>query len=268
VIRLPDILLEDDSLVAFDKPAGMPVSPELWEKKAKISLMRLVKEKYGDTVANVHRLDTEASGIVLCSKTKVALDFLSGQFQSKTVRKLQYAMVALSPPAEGVGPGIHVRDASGGLPAEFTVDFDLGRDEADPKRVKVFKKRGGKPAVTEFRVLEVFGRFVWLECRPLTGRTHQVRVHLAYSGAPVLNDALYGRPDAVLLLSGLKRAYKGIEKEKPLISSLALHAGKLGFNHPVSREPIEVTSPLPKEYEIALKNLRKFTRVPPKAPAY
>jgi RluA family pseudouridine synthase len=264
VISLPDILLEDDSLVAFDKPAGMPVSPEMWEKKAKVSLMRLVREKYGDSVANVHRLDTEASGIVLCSKTKTALDFLSGQFQSKTVRKLQYAMVALIPP--GNTPGCSVRDPAGGLPPEFTVDFDLGRDEADPKIVKVFKKRGGKPAVTEFRVLESFGKFVWLECRPLTGRTHQVRVHLAYSGAPVLNDRLYGHKDAVLLLSGLKRAYKGIETEKPLISSLALHAGKLGFTHPESREPVEISSPLPKEFEIALKNLRKFTR-PPKAPA-
>jgi RluA family pseudouridine synthase len=265
VIVLPDILLEDDSLVAFDKPAGMPVSPEMWEKKAKVSLMRLVKEKYGDSVANVHRLDTEASGIVLCSKTKTALDFLSGQFQSKTVRKLQYAMVALIPP--GNTPGCSVRDPAGGLPPEFTVDFDLGRDEADPKIVKVFKKRGGKPAVTEFRVLESFGKFVWLECRPLTGRTHQVRVHLAYSGAPVLNDRLYGHKDAVLLLSGLKRSYKGIETEKPLISDLALHAGKLGFIHPESREPVEISSPLPKEYEIALKNLRKFTRVP-KTPAY
>ena len=254
-------------MVAFDKPAGMPVSPEMWEKKAKVSLMRLVKEKYGDTVANVHRLDTEASGIVLCAKTKTALDFLSGQFQSKSVRKLQFAMVALVPPVEGAVSSSQVRDAAGGLPAAFTVELDLGRDEKDPKLVRVFKKRGGKPAVTEVRVLESFGRFVWLECRPLTGRTHQVRVHLAACGAPVLNDALYGTKDAVLLLSGLKKAYKGIEREKPLITSLALHAGILGFIHPQSRETIEITSPLPKEFEIALKNLRKFTRVP-RAPAF
>jgi 23S rRNA pseudouridine1911/1915/1917 synthase len=266
VISLPDILLEDDSLVAFDKPAGMPVSPDPFEKKQRVSLMRLARERYGEGIANVHRLDTEASGIVLCSKTKTALDFLSGQFQSKTVVKLHYAMVALVPTIEGAGVGKPVRDLAGGLPGEFTVDYDLGRDEQDPKLVRVFKKRGGKPAVTEFKVLESFGKFVWLECRPLTGRTHQVRVHLAYSGAPVLNDKLYGSPEAVLLLSGLKRAYKGIETEKPLIQNLALHAGKLGFTHPESREAVEVSSPLPKEFEIALKNLRKFTRVAPVRP--
>jgi 23S rRNA pseudouridine1911/1915/1917 synthase len=260
LITLPDILLEDDSLVAFDKPAGMPVSPDPWEKKARVSLMRLVRERYGDSVSNVHRLDSEASGVVLCAKTKEALDFLSGQFQSKTVRKVHVAMVALMPPEEGATHSIHVRDALGALPAEFTVDLDLGRDEQDPKRVRVYKKRGGKPAETHFRVLESFGRFVWLECRPITSRTHQVRVHLAAAGAPVLNDALYGSPSAVLLLSGLKRGYKGIEREKPLIGSLAMHAGTMGFTHPETREPVDVVSALPKEFEIALKNLRKFTR--------
>jgi RluA family pseudouridine synthase len=257
----PDILLEDDSLVAFDKPSGLPVSPDPWEK-AKATLMGIVRGRYGEAVSNVHRLDAGASGVVLCAKTKASLDFLSGQFQSKTVRKVQYAMVVLLPPPADGPSRAYVRDGAGGLPAEFTVDLDLGPDSAHPGRSQVMRKRGGKPATTHFRVLEAFGRFAWLECRPLTGRTHQVRVHLAASGAPVVHDSLYGDVTAQLLLSGLKRGYKGLGTEKPLLARLALHAGLLGFNHPETKAPVEVASPLPKEFEIALKNLRKYSRAP------
>jgi RluA family pseudouridine synthase len=257
-MTLPDILAEDDLLVAFDKPSGLPVAPSPWDKKARASLVGLVRIAYGEDVAAVHRLDTEASGVVLFAKTKPALDFLSGQFQSKTVRKVHQAMAVVRAPDAGSLPRDTVRDAAGILPATFTVDLDLGPDENNPAKVRVYRKRGGKPGLTEFRVLESFGRFVWLECQPLTGRTHQIRVHLASAGAPVLNDALYGDPGARLLLSDFKRGYKGLGTEKPLIGRLALHAGTLGFNHPGTREPMEVTAPLPKEFEIALKNLRKF----------
>ena len=144
------------------------------------------------------------------------------------------------------------------------MDLPLGEDVHRPGCVRVQRGRGGKPSTTEFRLLESFGRFAWVECRPQTGRTHQVRAHLAAVGAPVLNDALYGDPAAVLLLSGLKRGYKGSGGERPLISRLALHAGSLGFTHPLSLEPVEVASPLPREFEIALKYLRKFP--PARAP--
>jgi 23S rRNA pseudouridine1911/1915/1917 synthase len=256
-MTFPDILLEDDVLVAFDKPGGLPVSPDPWEK-SKSTLMGIVRRRYGETLANVHRLEADASGVVLCAKTKPALDFLSGQFQSKTVRKLQNAMVVVRPAEPGPDGASFVRDAAGALPPEFSMDLALGQDEKNPGRVQVFRRRGGKPGITDFRVLESFGRFAWLECRPLTGRKHQVRVHLAAAGAPVLNDALYGLAGTTLLLSDLKRAYKGREAEKPLILHLALHAGTLGFIHPQSREPLDVVSPLPKEFEIALKYLRKF----------
>jgi RluA family pseudouridine synthase len=256
-MTFPDILLEDDLLAAFDKPSGLAVVG-VHGGKAGPTLMGLVRERYGPSIANVHRLDTEASGVVLCARTKPALDYLSGQFQSKTVRKIHLALVAVAAP----GPGGHapgaVRDASGSLPPEFTVDLALGEDVHRPGCVRVQRGRGGKPSVTEFRVLESFGRFAWVECRPQTGRTHQVRAHLAAVGAPVLNDALYGDPAAVLLLSGLKRGYKGSGGERPLLSRLALHAGALGFTHPGSLEPVEVVSPLPREFEIALKYLRKY----------
>ena len=257
-MTFPDILLEDDSIVAFDKPSGLAIAFERREPPSRPTLMSLVRGRYGPTTANVHRLDAEASGVVLCAKTKPALDFLSGQFQSKTVRKAYWALVALRPPDPAAAAADVRRDGAGGLPSEFTVDLALGEDEHKPGRVRVFRKRGGKPSVTEFRVLESFGRFAWVECRPLTGRMHQVRVHLASAGAPVLNDALYGDAGSVLLLSGLKRGYKGRDTERPLITRLALHASSLGFTHPQSREPVEVTSPLPGDFGVALKYLRKF----------
>jgi 23S rRNA pseudouridine1911/1915/1917 synthase len=260
-VSFPDILLEDDFLVAVDKPCGLPVVAE-GRGRAGDTLMELVRARFGHHVANVHRLDTEASGVVLCAKTKPALDFLSGQFQSKTVRKAHGALVAVLPDERLAGVAAPARDPAGGLPADFAVDLALGEDAGHPGLMRVSRGRLGKPSVTQFHVLESFGRFAWIECRPLTGRTHQVRVHLAAAGAPVLNDASYGDPDSVLLLSGLKRRYKGRDEEKPLISRLALHAGALGFVHPGTREPAQVASPLPREFEVALKYLRKFASRP------
>jgi RluA family pseudouridine synthase len=241
---LPPVLYEDEALIAFDKPSGLLIAPDRWNK-GRENLMDLVHAKMGEGVANVHRIDAGTSGLVLCAKTKPALDFLSGQFQSKSVGKLYHAITV-------------------GLPAsdEYTVDFVLKEDEAKPGRMCVVKKHG-KASVTEFSVKGKFpqsgGRagFAYLECRPLTGRTHQIRVHLAASCTPILNDPFYGNETA-LLLSDLKRGYKGRSDEKPLIVRLALHAGSLTVTHPTSREKLTLTSPLPNDFEVALKYLQKF----------
>ena len=198
------------------------------------------------------------AGSSFCAKTKLSLDFLSGQFQSKTVRKLHVALVAVLPP-ERAAAGAPARDPSGALPAAFSVDLALGDDAERPGLMRVTRGRTGRASTTDFRVLENFGRFAWLACSPLTGRTHQVRIHLAAAGAPVLNDREYGDRDALLLLSGLKRGYKGADEERPLISRLALHARSLGFTHPGSREAMEILSPTPAEFEVPLKYLRKFS---------
>ena len=254
---LPPVIFEDASLIAFDKPSGMLVAPDRWDKQRE-NLMGLVHDKMGHGVANVHRLDADTSGLLLCAKNKIALDFLSGQFQSKTVLKTYLALVVVLPPERAMKVVKAVRGPDGGLPPEFTMEQALGEDERQPGRMRIFKGRGGKASVTEFRVLENFGRFAWLECRPLTGRTHQIRVHLAAAGAPILNDVFYGDPEVKLLLSGLKRGYKGREDEKPLIARLALHASALTVKHPTTKEPLTITAPLPHEFEVALKYLRKF----------
>ncbi len=254
---LPEILFEDDFLVAIDKPSGLPVARDRGDR-ARVTLMDMVRERFGRLAANVHRLDAQASGIVLCARTKPALDSLSGQFQSKTVRRTYCALVALPPPEWLANAALPARDGAGALPAEFGVDLPLGEDAGDPGRMRVTRGRAGKPSSTQFRVLESFGRFARVECRPLTGRTHQVRVHLAAAGAPVLNDTLYGDPASVLLLSGIKRGYKASGLERPLISRLALHAGEMEFLHPGRREPVLISSPLPRDFEVALKDLRRF----------
>lgn len=257
-MSLPPILFEDDVMIAFDKPSGMLVAPDRWDKSRE-NLMGLVHDKMGHGVANVHRLDADTSGLFLCAKTKTALDFLSGQFQSKTVEKRYLALAAVLPLERAMKVIEPIRaPGGGGLPETFTVELGLGPDEHQPGRMRIFRKHGGKASVTEFRVLEPFGRFALLECRPLTGRTHQIRVHLAAAGAPVLNDVFYGDPDVKLLLSELKRRYKGRDEERPLISRLALHASELTLTHPVTRERVTLRAPTPKEFEVALKYLRKF----------
>ena len=270
-MALPPILYEDDALVAFDKPSGLLVAPDRWDKtRANLMAMVHAEPRFGRVVANVHRLDADTSGVLLCTKTKPALDFVTGQFQSKTVAKTYHAVVVVLAPEHAMKVVAPIRDAAGALPDTFTVELALGLDERQPGRVRIFKGRGGKPATTEFRTLERFagGRpardgalphsFAFLECRPLTGRTHQLRVHLAAAGAPILNDAFYGTPDVTLRLSDLKRGYKGRADEKPLLGRLALHASTLTVTHPVTREPVTITAPLPHEFEIALKYLRKF----------
>jgi len=254
---LPPILFEDDSMIAFDKPSGLLIAPDRWDKQRE-NLMALVHVKYGHGVANVHRLDADTSGLLLCAKTKPALDFLSGQFQGKTVQKKYLAFAVVLPVEEAMKVVAPVRDATGTLPDSFSVDLALGEDERQPGRMRIFKGRGGKESLTEFKVQERFGRFVFLECHPLTGRTHQIRVHLAAAGAPVLNDPFYGDPEIKLLLSELKRRYKGREEEKPMIARLALHASELTLKHPVTKEPVTLNAPSPHEFEVALKYLRKF----------
>jgi 23S rRNA pseudouridine1911/1915/1917 synthase len=254
---LPPILLEDEALLAFDKPSGLAVSSDRWDRAA-VNLMGAVRAARGPELANVHRLDAAASGVLLCAKTKPALDFLSGQFQSKTVDKRYLALVTILPPERALKGAAPVRAGLGGLPAEFTLDLALEEDEEQRGRMRIGARRGGQPSTTVFRVLESFGRLAWIDCRPLSGRPHQIRVHLAAIGAPILNDALYGDPAEQLFLSDLKRRYKGQGEERPLIGRLALHASELGLTHPVSREPCRITAPLPREFEIALRNLRRY----------
>ena len=263
VWSLPPVVFEDDSLVAFDKPSGLPVGGRTELAGATDgTLTDLVAAARGTDVRLVCAIDAEVSGVVAWAKHKVALDFLSGQVQGRAAQRVQHALVVVAEPdeTECEGVGRPLRGADGRLPETFRVDFALGPDLHRPGRLHVYRKRGGRPAATVFRVLEDFGRYVWLEVRPETQRAQQTRAHLAAIGAPVLGDDLYGLAQERLLLSNLKRGYKGRTEERPLIDRLALHESELTLRHPESREPVCLTAPLPKDLEVALRNLRKFAR--------
>ncbi len=248
---LPPILHEDDTLIAFDnaltacphgrRSAVMARSPRIGEL-----------HRAGRNTARKRRTRAPARRgherrVLLFAKTKVALDFLSGQFQSKTAQMKYFALVTMLPAERALKDVADLRAIPDSLPDIFTIELSLRDDEREPGRLRVGKGRDSRETRTEFRTLERFGRFLWLECRPGSSRPHQVRVHLGAVGAPVLNDSFYGDPEIKLLLSDLKRGYKGRNEEKPLLTRLALHAGELTVKHPTdARADHDHCAPVPR----------------------
>jgi RluA family pseudouridine synthase len=244
------VLFEDEHLLAVDKPSGLLSSPDRYDPD-RPNLMRLLHDGIAQQkpwaarrnlnyLANAHRLDFETSGVMLLAKTKPVLVALAEQFATAKPSKLYLALVSGSPPED-----------------LFTIDLPLAPDPRRPGTMGVAPKRG-KQSRTDIEVVQRFRGYTFLHCRPVTGRTHQIRVHLQRSGLPILADSLYyGQP---LLLSDIKRAYrpKPGEEERPLIPRLALHAHQLTLRHPVTDTDITITSPMPKHFAVALKYLRQF----------
>ncbi|MFZ9682039.1 MAG: RluA family pseudouridine synthase [Cephaloticoccus sp.] len=253
---LPPVIFEDDALLVLDKPAGQPVVAEPGARGGE-ALLAQVRAARGEAVTNAHRPDAESSGLVVFAKTKPALDFTSGQFQAKTAAAVWHALAVVQ--ADGPDSAYWPRDA-GRVPATFVMDWWIGRDTERPGVVRAFRRNGGQPAHTDFSVEEDFGAVVWLACRPQTSRRHQVRVHLAAAGLPVLNDPVYGDVNWTLRLSAIKRGYKGGDDKTPRVRHLAMHGSERTLRHPVTKAPLALTAPLPAELTIALRNLRKFAR--------
>jgi RluA family pseudouridine synthase len=191
---------------------------------------------------NARRLDLETSGVLLLARSKPVLVELANLFGSdKPVE--QY--LALS------------RGHSG--PDEFEMDVRLAPHPHDPARMRVDPKRG-KRSQTRVRVIERFKGFTLLRCQPLTGRTHQIRVHLRHAGLPIAGDSMYGGPP--LFLSSLKPNYqkKKEQPERPLIARVALHAESLRLKHPVTGTDLNISAPWPKDLTVAVKYLRRFAK--------
>lgn len=243
------VRFEDAHLLALDKPARLLTSPDRYDPR-RPNLMRLLHEgvaggkswavERGLTyLANAHRLDFETTGVILLAKDRSTLVTLANHFGSEIPRKTYVALVRGNPGAD-----------------TFTVDKPLAADRFQPGVMRI--SRGGKKSVTHVVVRERFRGLSLIEAHPQTGRTHQIRVHLAEAGHPIVADRVYG--GAPLLLSSLKRDYhlKRGEYERPLIGSLALHAWKLELPHPVSGLPVIMEAPWPHDLEVALKYLRRF----------
>ena len=248
------ILFEDDTLLAVDKPPGLLTSPDRYDPD-RPNLMKLLhrdidrgaawaRERGITYLANAHRLDFETSGILLLARNKSALVTLANDFGSEKPLKRYLAVVQGSPAEE-----------------DFETNARLAPHPVKVGIIRVDPKRGKKSA-THFKVLERFGGFTFLECRPLTGRTHQIRVHLQHLGLPLVGDKIYGGQP--LYLSQIKRGYrqKKSRPEQPLLGRVALHATALAIRHPITGETIEVESELPHDFAVALKYLRKFAGQP------
>lgn len=251
----PEILHQEESFVVLNKPAFSEAADAPASMRA---FMARMEARLGASLQPVHRPEPESSGVFLCALDKPSLDALSGQFQSKSVVRRHLALCWILPREQCRFPFDLVREADESLPAAFDMDLGLDKDPSDPSRMKVFRRKGGMAARTHFEVLERFQRLALIACFPETGRRHQLRVHLCGAGLPVLNDGIYGDASQTLLLSSLKRGYKGRVDERPLIRRLALHAEAFTFKHPNSKESLTVTAPLPDDFELALKNLRRF----------
>lgn len=221
------VLYEDQDVILVNKPKGMVVHPAAGHNTGTLvnALMYHCRGELSGIngvlrPGIVHRIDMDTTGVIVACKNDMAHAFLAAQLKEHTITRRYQAIVH----------GSFKED-------EGTVDAPVGRHPQDRKKMCVNEKNG-RNAVTHYRVLRRFEEFTHIECRLETGRTHQIRVHMAYLGHPLLGDAVYGPAKCLYQLKGQ-----------------TLHAGILGFIHPRSREYVEFTAPLPEYFEKLLRTL-------------
>jgi 23S rRNA pseudouridine1911/1915/1917 synthase len=220
-----DVIVEDAELLALDKPAGLPIHPTA--KFYRNTLTALLRERYPTERLQVaHRLDRETSGVLLVARTGRAASWLKRAFARRAVAKTYLALVKGEPPDEGI------------------VDQPIKLLDT-PTHVMMGAAPDGLSAVTRFRVVRRFPRHALCEVLPETGRQHQIRVHLAGAGHPIVGDKLYGAGERMFMRAcdegmspELLAAFDGLARH-------ALHAHRLTFPHPATHLPITVESPLP-----------------------
>jgi 23S rRNA pseudouridine1911/1915/1917 synthase len=231
------VLYEDAALIVVDKPAGVPMHPGPGHRRGTLVNFLLAHcldlSGIGGSLRPgiVHRLDKDTSGVVVAAKSDAAHQHLAAQFKAHTVHRLYRALVVGRPPR-----------------AKGTIDVPLARQEA--YRIKRGVNARGKRAVTHWELERRLGPFALLRLRLETGRTHQIRVHLAHAGWPVLGDPLYGqaRHRGLRLDPALLAVLEGLQRQ-------ALHAAELGFTHPHSGAWLQFSSPLPPDLQAVLAAL-------------
>lgn len=238
--QLLDIIFEDDALIIVNKPSGLLSIPDRYRPDLP-NLHKMLQDKYGEAFI-VHRLDRGTSGLICFAKTAEAHKALSKQFEDRTPVKKYHAIVQ-------------------GIPHEEHGHIDAALSPKTTGGMKVDIKRG-KPSQTDYTVLEKFARFSLIEAVILTGRTHQIRVHMRHIGHPLAVDQLYTNKKA-LFLSDFKRKSFNIsknEEERPLLSRMPLHAYSLSLDHPERKERIHFDAPYPKDIRATLQQLRKWSK--------
>ena len=222
-----DVVYEDDDVIVVNKPSGLVVHPAPGHPDG--TLVNALLYHCAGSLSGVggalrpgivHRIDRDTSGLIIAAKNDLAHQGLAAQLKDHTLARTYECIVTGG-----------LRDDRG------TVDAPIARHPVDRKRMAV--AAGGRSAVTHWEVLERFPGYTHLRCRLETGRTHQIRVHMAYLGHPILGDTVYGA-----------------KKPVPGLTGQCLHAVALRFLHPRTQEPVELTCPLPEEFEAMLRKLR------------
>ncbi len=224
-----DILYEDADVLVVNKPKGMVVHPAPGHYSG--TLVNAIMYHCGDSLSGingvmrpgiVHRIDRDTTGSVIVCKNDRAHQSIAAQLKDHTIVR-RYVAICY---------GVPDKD-------DFTIVGNIGRDKNDRKKMAVVPDGTGKLAVTHVHVLQRFSQYAYVECRLETGRTHQIRVHMAHIGHPLLGDEIYA----------------GSRKSPYRLQGQCLHARILGFRHPVTGEYIETTAPLPDYFQHLLKIL-------------
>jgi len=223
-----NVVFENDALMVIDKPAGMVVHPAVGHSQGTLVNAVLGHDPDLEGVGGeqrpgiVHRLDKDTSGLILVAKNDHALRWLQDQFRLRKVRKLYTALADGHPPTP-----------------TGRIEAAIGRDPSLRKQMAIVPDQKGRAAASEYRVVESFPNHTLFEVYPETGRTHQIRLHLAFIGCPIVGDTLYGR----------KRPSLPLERQ-------FLHAGKLTILLPGEKEPRTFEAPLPGDLQEVLDGLR------------
>jgi len=224
-----DILFENDNLLVVNKPAGMVVHPAAGHASGTLVNAALAHDPNLEGIGGeqrpgvVHRLDKDTSGLILLAKNDRTQRFLQDQFRLRKIQKTYLALVDGAPPTP-----------------TGRIEAAIGRDPRDRKRMAIVVPNKGREAASEYRTLETFPAHTLLEIHPITGRTHQIRLHLAYINCPIVGDTIYGRRSPSL---GIDRHF--------------LHAFRLVVQLPGERQQRTFEAPLPSELENILAQIRR-----------
>ena len=238
------VIYSDDDIIVLNKRSGILIAADRYNPDAP-RLDLLAEKEFGKLYA-VHRIDKDTYGLIIYARTHEAHKNLSKQFEQRKVHKTYHALVYGHPMWE-----------------DLHVDLPLQPD-GDARHRTVPSKRFGKPSVTDFHLIGTCGPYSWIEAKPLTGRTHQIRVHLQANNLSIVCDPLYSGNQKPVRLSEIKKKWNGDEsEERPLLSRLALHAYKIELTHPTTGETVSFTADYQKDMEATRKQLSKIFGVDP-----
>ena len=240
-----DILYEDADLLVLNKPAGLVVHPAPGHDRG--TLVNAVLYHCPDLGAIageirpgiVHRLDQDTSGVMVVAKNAPALERLAGQFKGRQTRKTYLALVL------------------GNMDGHGSVDRAIGRAMNDRKKMSVTSKHA-REALTKWQALKNYNGVTLLKVRILTGRTHQIRVHLGHLRHPVIGDSLYGVPNLPQVLPNYGLKDSNLHEILKPVQRQLLHARELSFSHPVTGEWLQFTAPLPNDMVACLEQLEAY----------